>query len=157
MPRDECFSEVKELTFSAKTVYSVLHAVLPSLDTALLDANLGFPYFTAVDSLYNEGINVPALKQPFSLSSILPRLVKSITNVSESLLRFETPAVYECNLPLNLLLPLYPSSPLFFLSFFLHNHRITELILIDFQTTSSLGLGTKNSLARPLPVSIPVA
>ncbi|WP_411023989.1 lipoxygenase family protein, partial [Salmonella sp. s58724] len=41
VPRDEEFSEVKNATFSVKTVYSVLHAVVPSLETALLDPDLG--------------------------------------------------------------------------------------------------------------------
>ncbi|THG16231.1 hypothetical protein TEA_010521 [Camellia sinensis var. sinensis] len=35
VPRDEAFSDVKELTFSAKAVYSVLHALVPSLETAI--------------------------------------------------------------------------------------------------------------------------
>ncbi|CAB4298450.1 unnamed protein product [Prunus armeniaca] len=55
VPRDEAFAEVKQLTFSAKTLKSVLHALLPSLETALLNPELGFPYFTAIDSLFNEG------------------------------------------------------------------------------------------------------
>ncbi|PKI61088.1 hypothetical protein CRG98_018533 [Punica granatum] len=36
VPRDEAFSEVKNLTFSAKTVYSVLHALVPSLERQFL-------------------------------------------------------------------------------------------------------------------------
>ncbi|GLT78833.1 hypothetical protein SLA2020_503570 [Shorea laevis] len=91
VPRDECFSEVKQLTFSAKTVYSVLHAVLPSLETAFVDADLGFPYFTAIDQLFNEGINLPALQKQGFWRDLLPRLLKAISDGSESLLRFETP------------------------------------------------------------------
>uniref|UniRef100_A0A2N9GU16 Lipoxygenase n=1 Tax=Fagus sylvatica TaxID=28930 RepID=A0A2N9GU16_FAGSY len=95
VPRDENFSEIKQLTFSAKTVYSVIHALLPSLETAIIDADLGFPYFTAIDSLFNEGINLPAPKtlnvsQGF-FTSLLPRLVKAISDTEENLLRFETP------------------------------------------------------------------
>ncbi|XP_042513709.1 linoleate 13S-lipoxygenase 2-1, chloroplastic-like [Macadamia integrifolia] len=92
VPRDEAFSEVKELNFSAKTVKSVLHALLPSLETALLDSNLGFPYFTAIDSLFNEGVTVPKPKnQGFSFSSVLPRLVKAITQEQDEILLFEVP------------------------------------------------------------------
>ena len=97
VPRDECFAEVKQLTFSAKTVYSVIHALVPSLETAIIDADLGFPYFTAIDSLFNEGINLPPLqnqKKGF-FSSLLPRLIKAINDTESDLLRFETPAPME--------------------------------------------------------------
>uniref|UniRef100_A0A5B6ZC57 Lipoxygenase n=1 Tax=Davidia involucrata TaxID=16924 RepID=A0A5B6ZC57_DAVIN len=90
VPRDEAFSEVKNLTFSTKTVYSVLHAVVPSLGTAIVDSDLGFPYFTAIDSLYNEGVNLPPLTQN-GIKDILPRLVKAITDTQQDILRFETP------------------------------------------------------------------
>ncbi|KAL6288420.1 hypothetical protein ACE6H2_005930 [Prunus campanulata] len=62
VPRDEAFAEVKQLTFSAKALKSVLHALLPSLETALLNPKLGFPYFTAIDSLFNEGVTLPKPK-----------------------------------------------------------------------------------------------
>ncbi|KAI3743197.1 hypothetical protein L1987_60903 [Smallanthus sonchifolius] len=61
VPRDEAFSEIKNLTFNAKTVTSVLKSILPSLETSIIDADLGFPYFTAIDSLYNEGVNLPTI------------------------------------------------------------------------------------------------
>ncbi|MCF8706202.1 hypothetical protein L3056_10860, partial [Corynebacterium sp. MC-25] len=90
VPRDESFSEIKQLTFSAKAVYSVLHALLPSLETAIIDTDLGFPYFTAIDSLFDEGVTLPPLKQE-KLKNILPRLLKAITDTGENILRFETP------------------------------------------------------------------
>jgi lipoxygenase len=37
----------------------VLHALAPSLETAIFDSELGFPNFTAIDSLFNEGVNLP--------------------------------------------------------------------------------------------------
>ncbi|KAL6966379.1 linoleate 13S-lipoxygenase [Sarracenia purpurea var. burkii] len=95
VPRDEAFSDVKNLTFSAKTVYSVLHALVPSLETALLDPDLGFPYFTAIDSLFNEGVNLPPLAQKEFLRDLLPRMVKFFNDTEEGLLRFETPATFE--------------------------------------------------------------
>ncbi|GAB2218349.1 hypothetical protein Drorol1_Dr00001569 [Drosera rotundifolia] len=94
VPRDEQFSEGKEVTFSAKTVYSVLHAVVPSLETALIDADLGFPHFSAIEDLYNEGVHIPGLKQG-GLKDILPRLVKAIKDGEDDLLRFETPAILD--------------------------------------------------------------
>ncbi|CAL5437836.1 unnamed protein product [Camellia sinensis] len=95
VPRDEKFSEVKQLTFSAKTVYSVLHALVPSLQTAIVDTDLGFPYFTAIDSLFNEGVNLPPLQNKGFLTDLLPRLVKFISDTEEAILRFETPALVE--------------------------------------------------------------
>lgn len=90
VPRDEAFAEVKQLTFSAKTVYSVLHAVVPSLQTAIIDTELGFPYFTAIDKLFNEGLTVNPLKGKGFLRSILPRLFKAIGD-SDDMLQFEVP------------------------------------------------------------------
>ncbi|GAB4856081.1 hypothetical protein Ancab_024721 [Ancistrocladus abbreviatus] len=95
VPRDEQFSEVKQLTFSAKTLYSVLHALLPSLETSIIDSSLGFPYFTAIDSLYNEGVNLPPLNKKFSLKDVLPRLIKTIADTEDGVLKFETPAIFE--------------------------------------------------------------
>ncbi|XP_022729774.1 linoleate 13S-lipoxygenase 2-1, chloroplastic-like [Durio zibethinus] len=91
VPRDECFSEVKQLTFSAKTMYSVFHAVIPSLQTAIVDRELGFPYFTAIDQLFNEGIDLPPEAQQNLWRSLLPRLLKAISDGSDNVLRFETP------------------------------------------------------------------
>ncbi|MCD7466631.1 hypothetical protein HAX54_003478 [Datura stramonium] len=42
VPRDEAFSEVKSITFSGNTVYSVLHAVVPALETVVTDPDLGY-------------------------------------------------------------------------------------------------------------------
>ncbi|PWA77611.1 linoleate 13S-lipoxygenase 2-1 protein [Artemisia annua] len=95
VPRDEAFSEVKNLTFSAKTVYSVLHAVTPSLQTTLIDKDLGFPYFTAIETLFNEGINLPPLESKGFLGNILPRLLKSLEDAQNNILRFETPEMIE--------------------------------------------------------------
>ena len=105
VPRDECFSEVKQLTFSAKTVYSVFHAVIPSLQTALVDSDLGFPYFTAIDQLFNEGIDLPPQENQTLWRSLLPRLLKAISD-SDNVLRFETPETMDSELSLSLSLSL---------------------------------------------------
>ncbi|OMO83254.1 Lipoxygenase [Corchorus olitorius] len=94
VPRDEAFSEVKQLTFSAKTLYSVFHAVVPSLQTAIVDSELGFPYFTAIDQLFNEGIDLPPQENQGFFRSLLPRLIKAISD-SDNVLRFETPDTME--------------------------------------------------------------
>ncbi|XP_010265847.1 PREDICTED: linoleate 13S-lipoxygenase 2-1, chloroplastic [Nelumbo nucifera] len=90
VPRDETFSEVKQLSFSAKTLKSVLHALLPQIEMSLIDTSLGFPYFTEIDSLFNEGFNIKTPnKGIFSL--LLPRLVKAIEDGGDELLQFEVP------------------------------------------------------------------
>lgn len=100
VPRDEAFSEVKQLTFSAKTVYSVLHALVPSLETAFVDPDLGFPYFSAIDALFNEGVNLPPLKQEGFWNTLLPRLVKAIEDTGDNILLFETPETMDSKDPL---------------------------------------------------------
>ncbi|KAL3718680.1 hypothetical protein ACJRO7_003751 [Eucalyptus globulus] len=91
VPRDEEFSTIKELTFSAKTLYSVVHALVPSLETAIVNTDLGFPFFTSIDELFNEGVNLPPLQKQGFFKDLLPRLVKAVTDVAEDVLRFETP------------------------------------------------------------------
>ncbi|XP_015873266.3 linoleate 13S-lipoxygenase 2-1, chloroplastic [Ziziphus jujuba] len=95
VPRDEAFSEVKQLTFAAKTLRSVVHALLPQIEISLLDPHLGFPYFTAIDSLFNEGVTMPKPKTNGLFQSVLPRLVKAITDGEGDLLLFETPEIIE--------------------------------------------------------------
>lgn len=92
VPRDEAFSEVKQLTFSAKTVFSGLHALRPSLQTVLVDSSLGFPYFTAIDKLFDEGIKIPPQDSENQgiLRTVLPRLYKAISDVDDAL-QFEIP------------------------------------------------------------------
>ncbi|KAL3519188.1 hypothetical protein ACH5RR_021777 [Cinchona calisaya] len=93
VPRDEAFSEVKNLTFSAKTVYSVFHALVPILQGAIVDKDSAFPFFTAIDSLFNEGIHIPVPKG--GLGTILPRLVKALADTENNLLQFETPQLVD--------------------------------------------------------------
>lgn len=95
VPRDEVFSELKEATFSAKTLKSVLHALIPTIESTLLDPELGFPYFTAIDTLFNEGVNVPKHKNQGKFQPILPRIVKAVEDGQDDLLLFETPEMID--------------------------------------------------------------
>ncbi|MQM09515.1 hypothetical protein Taro_042388 [Colocasia esculenta] len=95
VPRDESFSEVKEMTFSAKTMRSVLHALIPSLETAIVDPKLGFPLFTSIDTLFNEGLDLPPQQQQGFFQTVLPRLVKAVSEGKNNVLLFETPALLE--------------------------------------------------------------
>ncbi|PON69732.1 Lipoxygenase [Parasponia andersonii] len=90
VPRDEAFSEIKQLTFQAKTVYSGLHALVPSLETVLLDRTLGFPHFRGIDSLFDEGLKMPPTEDKGILKNILPRLIKTVTDANDAL-QFEIP------------------------------------------------------------------
>lgn len=91
VPRDEAFSQIKQATFQAKTVYSVVHALIPSLKTYTTDPDQGFPFFSAIDGLFNEGVHLPDIPTTGFLGNIIPRLVRSISDVGNSVLRFETP------------------------------------------------------------------
>lgn len=97
VPRDEAFSEVKQMTFSAKTLYSVLHSLVPMIQTSVIDSELGFPHFTAIETPFNEGFDLPAQSATGFLGNILPRLVKAITDVENNILRFETPEIIDSN------------------------------------------------------------
>ncbi|KAG5628571.1 hypothetical protein H5410_000288 [Solanum commersonii] len=94
VPRDEAFSEVKDLSFSGNTIYAVLHAVVPGLQSIITDPELGFPHFPAIDSLYNVEVELPAL-QTNSLFSIIRRLIRAISETRKDVLLFETPEFLE--------------------------------------------------------------
>ncbi|EEF49219.1 linoleate 13S-lipoxygenase 2-1, chloroplastic [Ricinus communis] len=96
VPRDEAFSELKSATFSINTVKSLLHALVPSIETAIVDKTLGFPYFTAIDTLFNEGIELPKdTEKPWYLQTLLPRTVKTVKETGDEILRFETPEMFD--------------------------------------------------------------
>ncbi|KAL6628990.1 hypothetical protein ACP70R_028755 [Stipagrostis hirtigluma subsp. patula] len=93
VPRDEQFSEVKQLTFGATTLRSGLHMVLPALRPLLMEKELCFPHFPAIDCLYSDGIPLPPGGD--SYRAIIPRVVKLVEDTTENVLRFETPAMIE--------------------------------------------------------------
>ncbi|CAK7339261.1 unnamed protein product [Dovyalis caffra] len=95
VPRDEEFSEIKMGTFSAKTLKSVLHALVPSLSTAIVDSDLGFPFISSIDALFNEGINLPRLNKKQGWKDLLPNLFRAITDEANDVLLFETPETME--------------------------------------------------------------
>lgn len=97
VPRDEAFSQVKSFSFGAKTFLAFVHGVLPSLETVLTDHE--FQYFTAIDMLFNEGIDLP-LQSKQTLENLPLRIIKAISDTGKCLLRFETPqmtsSMYKC-------------------------------------------------------------
>lgn len=95
MPRDEVFSEVKQASFITKTADSVLHALIPSLQTYLIDSNLGFPLFSEIDDLFYQGIHIPDhLQNQGLLQSAVPRLVKAISDTKDDIINFTAPAMF---------------------------------------------------------------
>ncbi|KAE8710609.1 Linoleate 13S-lipoxygenase 2-1 [Hibiscus syriacus] len=90
VPRDEVFSDVKLLTFSTNYLYCLLHGIIPSLEGAIDDANRGFSSLTDIELLFNEGINLPPQENKGFLKSVMPRLIKTITD-ADDVLRFEPP------------------------------------------------------------------
>ena len=84
VPRDECFSDEKQLAFSAKIGFSTSHALLLSLETTS-----DFPY----DSLFNDGINLPQPKNQDKgiVNTLITGILKFISDTGDRLLRFKTP------------------------------------------------------------------
>ncbi|KAJ8425853.1 hypothetical protein Cgig2_001539 [Carnegiea gigantea] len=94
VPRDEQFSEVKEKGFQAKSLLTVLRSVIPTIEDKLADAELSFPYFTAIDSLFDVGLIVPGLDN--IVTHLLPeRLIKIKDKIENAFLRFERPDLFK--------------------------------------------------------------
>ncbi|PHU29513.1 Linoleate 13S-lipoxygenase 2-1, chloroplastic, partial [Capsicum chinense] len=96
VPRDEAFSEIKELTFNGNTFYSVLHAVVPALRSIFTDPNLGFPHFPAIDALYNVDIDLSQHENGGNgLLNVVRRVIRAISNTRNNVLLFQTPDMLE--------------------------------------------------------------
>ncbi|PWA33747.1 lipoxygenase [Artemisia annua] len=89
VPIDEDFSQIKEAAFAARNLFAVLHSVIPTLDAVLSDKDKGFPLFTSIDLLYNQGVNVPPPGN--GIIDALPRLVKRAIDTAKTVIQFETP------------------------------------------------------------------
>ncbi|KAK9072570.1 hypothetical protein SSX86_009005 [Deinandra increscens subsp. villosa] len=88
VPCDEHFSEIKDLQFGATFLYNVLHEIVPTLDAIYTDKDKGFPLFTDIDLLYNQGVNVPPADN--SITSEFPRLVE-VVDAAHTIIQFQTP------------------------------------------------------------------
>ncbi|VFQ79438.1 unnamed protein product [Cuscuta campestris] len=96
VPRDEALTEVKNLTFAGNTFYSVLHAVVPVIESILVDnLDMGFPHFPAIDDLYNNGFNIPSQQTGGILNGVVPRIIKSVADFGKHVFQFETPAMID--------------------------------------------------------------
>ncbi|CAI0412291.1 unnamed protein product [Linum tenue] len=95
VPRDDEFSEVKDKCFNSNTLSSVLRAALPAVETIFIDPDLGFPHFAAIDSLYDQGLNLPPRQAGAPITDILPRLVRTIAEQANDVLQFVLPDTLE--------------------------------------------------------------
>ncbi|MFS8005673.1 putative linoleate 13S-lipoxygenase [Helianthus anomalus] len=93
VPRDEDFSEIKEVTFGATTLFSVLDGAIPMLESILTDAGLGFSSFMDIGSLFTERVDL--IPSNNGLLNAVPRLIQTIVNNTKSYLQFETPRMKE--------------------------------------------------------------
>jgi len=59
----------------------------------IVDKNLGFPVFSEIDALFDEGLPLPS--RNVKISNLLPRLVSYIKDKGEDILRFNPPATME--------------------------------------------------------------
>ncbi|KAK6289451.1 hypothetical protein POUND7_000992 [Theobroma cacao] len=86
VPRDECFSEVKQRKLGEETASSLLHALNPSLWRRII----GFPNLAAIDQLFDEGMESPPRGDRFfwlrdeefvrqTLAGINPYAIKLVT------------------------------------------------------------------------------
>ncbi|KAL2940969.1 Linoleate 13S-lipoxygenase 2-1 chloroplastic [Bienertia sinuspersici] len=92
VPRDEQFSESKKLQFQLAALKSYLHTLVPKLESNIYHHEKAFPYFTAIDSLFNnEGIICPGLKDDGLNHHMIPWLIRTVTVHGENVLRFELP------------------------------------------------------------------
>ncbi|PIA51416.1 hypothetical protein AQUCO_01100325v1 [Aquilegia coerulea] len=89
VPRDEAFSEPKELEFKATTAKELLHMLVPSIETALND-KIGFPNLTAIDNIFNQGARLPRLQNQGLL-----QLVAFVAQIRDDILLFDTPEIFK--------------------------------------------------------------
>ncbi|CAK7339257.1 unnamed protein product [Dovyalis caffra] len=93
VPRDEEFSDLKEKSFKERTDLHTLRSLLTGLQAGLSN-EADFPFFTAIDKLYNEGVNLPSTL-PSKISGSLPDFIKKLLESAKYLLRFDPPELME--------------------------------------------------------------
>ncbi|KAL8110632.1 linoleate 13S-lipoxygenase 2-1, chloroplastic-like [Apium graveolens] len=94
VPRDEYFSEVKMENHTDTTNKGIKQSFVPGLENAFIGLELGFPYFTAIDQLFNEDEDLSEAFQE-KLKNIFRRIVTFLPFSVKKVLRFGTPAVLD--------------------------------------------------------------
>lgn len=94
MPRDEYFSEVKLENHTDTTKKGTRQAFVPGLENLFIGKELGFPYFTAIDELFNEDDDLAEVFQE-KLKNIFRRIITFLPFSVKKVLRFGTPALLD--------------------------------------------------------------
>ncbi|KAK7262557.1 hypothetical protein RJT34_30131 [Clitoria ternatea] len=88
VPRDERFSEVKQVAYTGKKLYTLMHVIIPWLRSKFEDPeNIEFPEFSAIDDLFDEGLRMP----PLDDHELISKIVRFIKDNEGQVLRFEPP------------------------------------------------------------------
>ena len=95
MPRDEAFSALKQATFNASSLNSVLNGLIPALESVSTDNDIRFPHFPAIDDLFDNGVPLPPSKGGWKLATLLPRIIDTIVDSAEDILRFHPPQTFD--------------------------------------------------------------
>ncbi|XP_078154303.1 lipoxygenase 2.3, chloroplastic-like [Carex rostrata] len=103
IPRDESFSELKEGTFQIKTLRSIIKFIVPTIKSTLglrdeaIESNKSkrFPYFTAIETLYDEGVKLPPQEGSSFFRTLVPRIIKGVKDTTEMVVLFETPELID--------------------------------------------------------------
>ncbi|KMT10554.1 hypothetical protein BVRB_5g116770 [Beta vulgaris subsp. vulgaris] len=95
VPRDERFSGLKQEEFGFSTLHARLHTVVPSLWEKFLDPDLGFPYMTAINLLFNEGSDAPEMVHHGTLQDILPKIIREVSDHTQQTIRLKPPQTFQ--------------------------------------------------------------
>ncbi|XP_022985543.1 linoleate 13S-lipoxygenase 2-1, chloroplastic-like [Cucurbita maxima] len=95
VPRDEAFSALKQATFNASSLNSVLNGLIPALESVSTDNDIRFPHFPAIDDLFDNGVPLPPSKGGWKLATLLPRIIDTIVDSAEDILRFHPPETFD--------------------------------------------------------------
>lgn len=91
VPRDEAFSNIKEQQFSKKDTILSVAWIDTIIESAVVNPDQSFQYFTRIDTLFNEGVKLPLLKEEPFWKKILTKFIKEAVDIGEDVLRFKTP------------------------------------------------------------------
>lgn len=98
VPRDDEFSQEKQRSFLTKTVQSVFDAIIPLIQTAVVDPERGFPAFASIDRLYDQDqVPVTMLQNPGSFRGSLASLVTTVSDAIDDIVQFELPEMIRSN------------------------------------------------------------
>ncbi|XP_010415331.1 PREDICTED: lipoxygenase 6, chloroplastic-like [Camelina sativa] len=94
VPRDEVFEEIKRDTFRAGRFKALFHNLVPSIAAALSNLDIPFSCFSDIDNLYKSNIVLGHTEpKDTGFGSYIGGFMNGILNVTETLLKYDTPAV----------------------------------------------------------------